>query len=89
MAEEKSSLVELAKYPVAILSIFLALVGAKYVLDLPFGSVAEITKDGVKFTQDVKGVIADVVASTSADTPACVPTSPPPRISPPPPPTPA
>ena len=40
MAGEKSSLVELAKYPVAVLSIFLALVGAKYVLDIPFGSVS-------------------------------------------------
>ena len=62
MAEEKSTLVELAKYPVAVLSIFLALVGAKYVLDIPFGSVSEITKDGVKFTQDAKGEIASLSA---------------------------
>jgi hypothetical protein len=62
MAGEKSSLVELAKYPVAVLSIFLALVGAKYVLDIPFGAVSEITKDGVKFTQDAKGEIASLSA---------------------------
>jgi hypothetical protein len=62
MAEEKLSLVELAKYPIAVLSIFLALVGAKYVLDIPFGSVSEITKDGVKFTQDAKGEIASLSA---------------------------
>jgi hypothetical protein len=62
MAEEKSSLVELAKYPIAVLSIFLALVGAKYILDIPFGSVSEITKDGIKFTQEAKGEIASLSA---------------------------
>jgi hypothetical protein len=62
MAEEKSSIVELAKYPIAVLSIFLALVGAKYILGIPFGSVSEITKDGVKFTQDAKGEIASLSA---------------------------
>lgn len=62
MAEERSTAIELAKYPIAVFSIFLALVGAKYILEIPFGSVAEITKDGVKFTQDAKGEIASLSA---------------------------
>ena len=62
MTEAKASIVELAKYPIAVLSIFLSLVGAKYILGIPFGSVAEITKDGVKFTQDAKGEIASLSA---------------------------
>lgn len=62
MAEDKSPFIEIAKYPVVVLSIFLALVGAKYFLDIPFGSVSEITRDGVKFTQDAKGEIASLSA---------------------------
>lgn len=62
MAEDKSPFIEIAKYPVVVLSIFLALVGAKYFLDIPFGSVSEITRDGVKFTQEAKGEIASLSA---------------------------
>lgn len=58
--------VELFKYPVAVLAIFLALVGAKYVLGIPFGSISELTKDGVKFTQDAKGEIASLSAQVNA-----------------------
>lgn len=66
MAEDRQMLIDLAKYPVAILSVFLALVGAKFILDIPFGSVSEITKDGVKFSQDAKGEIAALAAQVNA-----------------------
>jgi hypothetical protein len=62
VAEQKSTIIDLARIPVAVLSGFLALVGAKYLLDIPFGAVSEITKDGVKFTQDAKGEIASLSA---------------------------
>jgi hypothetical protein len=58
--------VELLKYPLAVLSVFLALVGAKYVLGVPFGAVSEITSDGVKFAQDAKGEIAALSAQLNA-----------------------
>lgn len=61
-----SGLVELWKYPVAVLAVFLALVGAKYILGVPFGSLSEVTKDGVKFTQDAKGEIASLSAQVNA-----------------------
>ncbi len=66
MSTAPSTLAELAKYPLAVLSIFLALVGAKYVLGIPFGTVSEITKDGVKFSQDAKGEIASLAAQVNA-----------------------
>lgn len=68
MADEKSTLIDLAKYPIAVLSIFLALVGAKYILGIPFDSVSEITKDGIKFTQDAKGEIAALSSRLNAAT---------------------
>jgi len=60
-----SAVIELWKYPVAVMAVFLALVGAKYILGVPFGSLSEVTKDGVKFTQDAKGEIASLSAQVS------------------------
>ncbi|MBB5019311.1 hypothetical protein HNQ59_002609 [Chitinivorax tropicus] len=68
MTDQKSSWVELAKYPIAVLSVFLALVGGKFILGIPFGSVSEISTDGVKFTQDAKGEIAALSAQLNAAT---------------------
>ena len=66
MADQSTTMTELAKYPLAVLSIFLALVGAKYILGVPFGAVTEITKDGVKFSQEAKGEIASLSAQINA-----------------------
>jgi hypothetical protein len=60
MAEEKSSGVELLKYPVTVFSILLALIIAKYTLGISFGVVAEVGPGGVKFAQDAKAEIADI-----------------------------
>ncbi|WP_428380930.1 hypothetical protein [Nevskia ramosa] len=68
MAAEKAAWIEISKYPVAVMSIFLALVGAKFILGIPFGSVSEITKDGIKFTQDAKGELASLGAQLNAAT---------------------
>lgn len=68
MAYDKITSIELAKYPITVFSVFLALVGAKFILGIPFGSVSEITKDGVKFTQDAKGEIAALSAQLNAAT---------------------
>jgi hypothetical protein len=38
MANEKPTWIEIAKNPVTVLSIFLALVGAKFILGIPFGT---------------------------------------------------
>lgn len=59
------SAVELWKYPIAVFAVFLALVGAKYILGVPFGALSEVTKDGVKFTQDAKGEIASLSAQVN------------------------
>jgi hypothetical protein len=61
----KTALIDLAKYPLAVLSVFLALVGAKFILGIPFGSVSEITTDGVKFSQEAKGEIASLSAQVN------------------------
>jgi hypothetical protein len=68
MANEKPTWIEIAKNPVTVLSIFLALVGAKFILGIPFGSVSEITKDGMKFTRDAKGEIAALSSQLNAAT---------------------
>lgn len=60
MAEEKSGVIELLKYPVTVLSILFALIIAKFALGISFGVVAEIGPGGVKFAQDAKGEIADL-----------------------------
>jgi len=66
MAESPSAWVEVLKYPAAVLSIFLALLGAKYLLGIPFGAVTEITKDGIKFTQEARGELASLSAQLNA-----------------------
>ena len=54
--------VELLKYPVTILSLLLALVGAKSMLGLQFGAVTELGPGGFKFAQEAKGEIADIAS---------------------------
>lgn len=67
MADPKSTLVELLKYPITIFSIFLALIGGKHFLGITFGPVAEITPDGgVRFRQDAKGEIASLAAQLNS-----------------------
>ncbi len=66
MADSAHPVIELWKYPLAVLSIFIALVGAKFILGVPFGALSEITRDGVKFTQDAKGEIASLSAQVNA-----------------------
>ncbi|MEJ8847276.1 hypothetical protein [Variovorax rhizosphaerae] len=70
MAEQVNPYVELAKYPLAVASIFLALVGAKFVLGIPFGAISKLTKDGVEFAQEAKGEIASLSAQVNAATKA-------------------
>lgn len=53
-------MVELLKYPLTILSLLIALIVAKYTLGVSFGAVTEVSLEGVKFTQDAKGEIADL-----------------------------
>lgn len=68
MSDNQPAWIELGKYPITILSIFLALVGAKYVLGITFGPVSEISADGVKFSQDARGEIASLSAQVNAVT---------------------
>jgi hypothetical protein len=68
--EHKSTIAELLKYPLAALSIFLALVGAKHVLEIPFDSLSKITKDGIEFRQEAKGELASLAAQLHATTTA-------------------
>ena len=70
MADQASSYVDLAKYPLAVASVFLALVGAKFILGVPFGAVSKITKDGIEFTQEAKGEIASLSSQVNASTKA-------------------
>jgi len=51
MSDAHSTFVELAKYPIAVLSILIALVGARYLLGLEFGLVTEVGTGGVKFAE--------------------------------------
>lgn len=62
MSLDKPTIVELAKYPIIVLSIFLALVGAKYLLGIPLESLTEITAQGVKFNANAKGEISNLSA---------------------------
>lgn len=62
--------VELAKYPVAVAAVFLALVGAKFILEVPFGAVTKIGKDGVEFAQEAKGELASLGSQLNAATKA-------------------
>ncbi len=66
MSDLRAAAIDLAKYPVAVISIFLALVGAKYVLGIPFGAVSEISTDGVKFSPEAKGEIASLSAQLNS-----------------------
>lgn len=68
MTNEKPSWIEIAKNPVTVLSIFLALVGGKFVLGIPFGSLTEVSKDGMKFSQNAKGEIASLSSQLNAAT---------------------
>ncbi|RZI86782.1 MAG: hypothetical protein EOP38_00350 [Rubrivivax sp.] len=70
MADEKSNVVELLKYPIIIFSILLALVASRYLLGITFGQVAEVTANGVKFSQDAKGEIAALAAQVNSATAA-------------------
>jgi hypothetical protein len=70
VADEKSNVVELLKYPITILSILLALIAARYFLGITFGAVAEVSASGVKFSQDAKGEIASLAAQLNSATAA-------------------
>ena len=50
----KPHFVELAKYPIAIFSIALALILLKFVLGLEFGMVTELSTNGLKFSENSK-----------------------------------
>ena len=58
--EKTGALVELFKYPVTVFSVLVALVFAKLLLGITFGSVSEVGPDGVKFSQDQKAEVADL-----------------------------
>ena len=62
MAEEQSKLVELLKYPLVVFSVLVALIIAKYTLEISFGAVSEISKDGIKFSQEQKGELANLAS---------------------------
>ncbi len=62
---DKSSTVELLRYPVTVLSILIALIVAKFALGISFGAVAEVGPGGVKFAQDAKGEIADLAGKVN------------------------
>ena len=51
METRSTHLIELAKYPVLVLSIVLALIILKYSLDLEFGMITEVSTDGLKFSK--------------------------------------
>lgn len=61
-----STFIELAKYPVTVLSIFLALAGAKYLLGVRFDTITKISSDGVEFSQEAKGEIASLATQVNA-----------------------
>jgi hypothetical protein len=65
MPDGSANLVELAKYPVAVLSIFLALAGAKYFLGVRFDAITKISTDGVEFTQEAKGEITSLATQVN------------------------
>lgn len=51
MSEQRSHIAELAKYPVLVFSILIALVLAKFLLGLEFGAITEVSTGGVKFAE--------------------------------------
>ena len=51
MSDGHSPVVELVKYPIAVFSILIALVAARYLLGLEFGLVTEVGTGGVKFAE--------------------------------------
>ncbi len=51
MSDNNSGMVELLKYPVLVFSIVIALVIARYLLDLEFGVITEFSTDGIKFSE--------------------------------------
>lgn len=66
-------MVELLKYPITVFSIFLALVGARYLLGITFGQVSKLSTEGVEFATEatqqltaleskLNGVLAEVEA---------------------------
>ena len=60
MPEDRSRVVELAKYPIIVMTILVALIIAKWTLGISFGAVAEISSGGVKFAQEAPGKLADL-----------------------------
>ncbi|OZG72650.1 hypothetical protein BTA51_14060 [Hahella sp. CCB-MM4] len=51
MADDRSGIIELAKYPVLVFSIVVALIIAKFALGLEFGMITEVSTDGLKFSE--------------------------------------
>jgi hypothetical protein len=60
MASDKTVWVEIFKYPITIFSILVSLIIGTYLLGIKWGSVSEISKDGIKFTQEAKGELTDL-----------------------------
>ncbi len=59
---EQQSMVDLLKYPVTVFAILIAVIIAKFALGITFGSVTEITGEGIKFSQDAKGELTDLAS---------------------------
>jgi hypothetical protein len=62
MSISQSSVIELAKYPVLVLSIVVGLVVVKHSLGLEFGVVTEVTTDGLKFSEQSNTATVEAMA---------------------------
>lgn len=58
MSEQRSQAAELAKYPLLVFSILIALVLAKFLLGLEFGAITEVSTGGVKFAEKSQATLA-------------------------------
>ena len=54
------SFIELAKYPVTVFSILIAVIVAKFVLGISFGQISEVSANGVKFVEASSQQIAEL-----------------------------
>ena len=52
--------IDLARWPVAVLSVLLALIAGKHLLGIGFGNIAEISAEGVKFEKAAGKEIAEL-----------------------------
>ena len=62
VSEKKEVFIELLKFPILVFSILAALTIGRYSLGLTFGPISEISKDGVKFSQEAKGELTDLAS---------------------------